>query len=47
MERFLRYFHIYDEKLLPVKIRKNKPKIEISVSQLQIIRDIQTLPLDI
>ena len=45
MERFLRHNQIYDEKLLLVKIRKNKPKIEISISHLLIVSDIQNLPL--
>ena len=47
MERVLRYDQICVEKLPLVKIRKNKPKIEISLSQLLIIRDTQNLPLDI
>ena len=47
MERFLRYNQIGDEKLLLVKIWKKKTKIEISLSQLLTIRDIQNLPLDI
>ena len=47
MERFLRYNQICDEKLPHVKIRKNKPKSEISLSQLLITRDIQNLHLDI
>ena len=47
MERFLRCNQICDEKLWKVKIRKNKPKIAISLSQLLIIRDIQNLLLDI
>ena len=47
MERFLRYDQICDEKLPLVKIRKNKPKSEISLSQLLITRDIQNLHLDI
>ena len=47
MERLLRYSQICDEKLTLVKIRKNKPKTEISLSQLLTIRDIQNLPLDI
>ena len=34
MERFLRYHQICDEKLPLVKIRKNKPKSEISLAQL-------------
>ena len=34
MERFLRYDQICVEKLPLVKIRKNKPKSEISLSQL-------------
>ena len=33
MERFLRYNQIFDEKLPLVKIPKNKPKSEISLSQ--------------
>ena len=36
MEQFLRYNQICEEKLPLVKIRKNKPKIEISLSQLLI-----------
>ena len=40
MERFLRYNQICDEKLPLVKIRKNKPKNEISLSQLLITRDL-------
>ena len=47
MERFLRYNQICDEKLPLVEIRKNKPKSEISLSQLLITRDIQNLHLDI
>ena len=47
MERFLRYFQICDEKLPLVKIRKNKPKSEISLSQLLITRDIQNLHVNI
>ena len=47
MERFLRYSQVSEEKLLLVKIRKNKPKIEITLSQLLIIRNIQNVPLDI
>ena len=47
MERFFRYNQICDEKLPLVKIRKNKPKSEISLSQLLIIRDVQNLRLDI
>ena len=47
MERFLRYNQICVEKLPLVKIRKDKPKIEISLSQLLIIKDIQNIPLDI
>ena len=47
MERFLRYNQICDEKLPLVKIRENKPKSEISLSQLLITRDIQNLHLDI
>ena len=46
MERFLIYNQICDEKLLLVKIRKDKPKSEISLSQLLITRDIQNLHLD-
>ena len=38
MERFLRYNQICDEKLPLVKIRKNKPKSEISLSQLLITK---------
>ena len=45
--KFLGYNQICDEKLPLVKIRKNKPKIEILLSQLLIIRDIQNLHLDI
>ena len=47
MERFLRYNQICDEKLPLVKILKNKPKSEISLSQLLITRDIQNLHLDL
>ena len=47
MERCLRYDQICVEKLLLVKIRKNKPKSESSLSQLLNIRNIQNLPLDI
>ena len=47
MEQFLRYDQICVEKLPLVKIRKNKPKSEISLSQLLNIRNIQNLPLDI
>ena len=47
MERSLRYNEICDEKLPHVKIRKNKPNIEITLYQLPIIRDIQNSPLDI
>ena len=47
MERFLRYGQICVEKLPLVTIRKNKPKSEISLSQLVNIRNIQNLPLDI
>ena len=47
MERCLRYNEICDEKLPLVKIRKNKPKNEITLSQLLIIRDIQNSHLDI
>ena len=47
MERFLRYNQICDEKLPLVKIRKNKPKMEISLFQLLITRDIQNVHLDI
>ena len=43
MARFLRYNQICDEKLPLVKIRKNKPKSEIPLSQLLITRDIQNL----
>ena len=46
MERFFRYDKISVEKLPLVKIRKNKPKSEISLSQLLNIRNIQNLPLD-
>ena len=38
---FLRYDQICVEKLPLVKIRKNKPKSEISLSQLQNIRNIK------
>ena len=47
MEQFLRYDHICVKKLPLVKIRKNKPKSEISLSQLLNIRNIQNLPVDI
>ena len=47
MERFLRYDQICVEKLPLVKIRKNKPKSEITLSQLLNIRNIQNFPLDI
>ena len=47
MERFLRYDQICAEKLPLVKIRKNKPKSEISLSGLLNIRNIQNLSLDI
>ena len=47
MERFLRYDQICVEKLPLVKIRKNKPKSEISLSQLLNNRNIQNLPLDL
>ena len=47
MERFLRQKQIYDEKLPLMKIWKTSRKIEIFLSQLLIIRDIQNLPLDI
>ena len=47
MEQFLKYDQIYVEKLPLVKIRKNKPKSEISFSRLLNIRNIQNLPLDI
>ena len=47
MERFLRYDQICVEKLPLVKIRKNKPKSEISLPQLLNIRNIQNFPLDI
>ena len=40
VERFLRYDQICVEKLPLVKIRKNKPKSEISLSQLLNIYDI-------
>ena len=40
-KRLLRYNQNCDEKLPLVKIRKNKPQIEISLSQLLISRDIQ------
>ena len=46
MERFLRYNQICDEKLPLMKIRKNKPKSEISLSQLLITRDIHNLHLE-
>ena len=46
MEMCLRYDQICVEKLPLVKIRKNKPKIWISLLQLFIIKDIQNLPLD-
>ena len=45
MERFLRFNQIGDEKLALVKIRKNKPKSEISLPQLLITRDIENLHL--
>ena len=38
---FLRYNQICEEKLPLVKIRKKKSKLEISLSQLVIIGDIQ------
>ena len=44
---FLRYSQICDKKLPLVKIRKNKPKLKIALSQLLIIRAIQNLHLDI
>ena len=47
MEQFLRYDQICVEKMPIVKILKNKPKSEISLSQLLNIRNIQNLPLDI
>ena len=47
MEWLLRYNQICDEKLPLVKIRKNNPKSEISLSQLLITRDVQNLHLDI
>ena len=47
MERFLRYDQICVEKLPLMKIQKNKPKGEISLSQLLNIINIQNLPLDI
>ena len=47
MDRFLRYNQICDKKLPLVQIRKNKPKSEISLSQLLITRNIQNLHLDI
>ena len=47
MERFLRYDQICALKLPLVKIRKNKPKSEISLSQILNFRNIQNLPLDI
>ena len=47
MERFFRYNKICDEKLPLMKIRKNNPNSEISLSQLLITRDIQHLHLDI
>ena len=46
MEWFLRYNQICDEKLSLVKIWKNKPKSEISLSQLLITRDLQNKHLD-
>ena len=45
MKEFLRYNEICDEKLPLVKIRKNKPKIEISLSQLLSIRNIYKIYL--
>ena len=47
MERFLRYDQICVEKMPLVKIRKNKPKSEISLSHFLNTRNIQNLPLDI
>ena len=47
MERFFRYNQFCDEKLALVKIRINKPKSEISLSQALITRYIQILHLDI
>ena len=47
MERFVRYDQICVEKLPLAKSPKNKPKSEISLSQLLNIRNIQNLPLDI
>ena len=44
MQRFLRHYQIYEERLPLMKIRK---KNEISSSQLLIVRDMQNLPLDI
>ena len=46
MEWFLSYDKICVEKLALVKIRKNKPKSETSLSQLQNIINIQNLSLD-
>ena len=43
MERFFGYDQICVEKLPLVKIRKNKPKSEIALSQLLNIRNIQNL----
>ena len=47
MDQLLRYDQIYVKKLPLVKIRRNKPKGEISLSQLLNDRNIQNLPLDI
>ena len=47
MEGFLGYGLICVEKLPLVKILKNKPKSEISLSQLLNIKNIQNLSLDI
>ena len=47
MEQSLRYDQICVEKLPLVKIRKNKPKSEISLSQLLNIRNIQNLPMQL
>ena len=47
MKRFFRSDKICDEKLPLLKIRKNKPKSEISLSQFLITRYIQNLHLDI
>ena len=47
MKRFLRYKQIYDEKLPLMKIQKTSQKVEIFLSQILIIRDIENLPLDV